>query len=141
LNKFKKAMGKLENAMEAASFAEEGDFETAHGVLRDELSRSEQLKKLKYDVDVILDEIDSHNSKAIALSEAGENEKAKELIVEIYASLEKVKKICREISRSLTHAPKSVSDKDKRPSEKERHKKYYYNFYKYKESLSGVDSE
>ncbi|MEW6110278.1 MAG: hypothetical protein AB1632_14095 [Nitrospirota bacterium] len=140
MNKLRKTISDIEKTVEAASFAEEGELETARGILRAEHSPSEQLKKLKHDVEALFIEIDTLSSKAIASSEAGEFEKAKEIMAEVNTKLENVKKIHKEIFDSLNYAPRIIPEKDKRHSDSEGQKKYHYNYYKYKESLSKAGS-
>lgn len=125
---------KIEDLMSAISFAEEGEFETGREIVRIENSTCEKLKRLRRKVDLTLDEIDNLTSKATTFSEAGDLERSQQIMAEANTKLERVKEICQKIS-NVIHAPKVISGEDKYLRISGKHKKYYYNYYRYKETV------
>ncbi len=121
---------KISALMEAISFAEAGEAKIAGEILNGENSLCEKLKRLRQKVDLTLGEIDSLTFEASAFSSAKEIENAEKKMAEVNAKLESIKKICREIS-------KAASSEDKSPCAAGEHKKYHYNYYKYKEANNG----
>ncbi len=85
----KRFFKKLEDTMAAVAFAEEGEFDTAKEILKEEEALTTNVKMLKGKVDVTFDNL---ISMAITFAEAGEVEKARALLKEAENSLEKVKK-------------------------------------------------
>ncbi len=79
---------KFEDAMAAVAFAETGEFETARGIMLEETSLAEQLKSLKREVDTTIDDL---TSLAITFAEAGEHDKAVEILKEAEKRLEEIK--------------------------------------------------
>ena len=84
----KKFIQKIENSFAAVAFAEEGEFETAREILNDDVSITGNVKKLKNDVDVTVDNL---TAMAIAFAEEGESEIAREILQEIETRLNTAK--------------------------------------------------
>ena len=79
---------KIENSFAAVAFAEVGEFETAREMLNDDPSITGNVKKLKNDVDVTIDNL---TAMAIAFAEDGESEIAREILQEIETKLKTAK--------------------------------------------------
>jgi len=129
---------KIEDLMSAISFAEEGEFETGREIMRIENSLCEKLKRLRRKVDLTLDEIDNLTSKATTFSEAGEIERSQQIMAEVNTKLERAKEICQKISNVINAQkviPKVISSEDKSLCTSGGHKKYYYNYYRYKKTV------
>jgi len=84
----KKFIQKIENSFAAVAFAEEGEFQTAREMLNDDPSITGNVKKLKNDVDVTIDNL---TAMAIAFAEDGESEIAREILQEIETKLKTAK--------------------------------------------------
>jgi hypothetical protein len=84
----KKFIQKIENSFSAVAFAEAGEFETAREMLNDNPIITGNVKKLKNDVDVTIDNL---TSMAIAFAEDGESEIAREILQEIESRLKTAK--------------------------------------------------
>ena len=84
----KRLLKRFEDIMAAVAFAEEGEFETAREILREEILLSKKIKKLQNEVALTIDEL---TSMAIAFAETGENEKALEILKEAEDRLEEIK--------------------------------------------------
>jgi len=84
----KKLIQKIENSFAAVAFAEEGEFETAREILNDNLPITGNVRKLKNDVDVTIDNL---TSMAIAFAEDGESDIAREILREIETRLKATK--------------------------------------------------
>ena len=84
----KKFLQKIENSFAAVAFAEEGEFETAREMLNDDPPITGNVKKLKNDVDVTIDNL---TAMAITFAEDGETEIAREILREIETRLKTAK--------------------------------------------------
>lgn len=76
----KKLLQKIENSFAAVAFAEEGEFETAREMLNNDPPITGNVKKLKNDVDVTVDNL---TAMAIAFAEDGESDIAREILQEV----------------------------------------------------------
>lgn len=84
----KKLIKKLENIFSAIAFAEEGEFETARQIMREEIPLSKKLQELKQEVALTIEDL---ISMAIAFAETGEHEKAMEILKEAEDRLVEIK--------------------------------------------------
>lgn len=97
----KKFTRKFEDAMTAVAFAEAGEFETAREIMLEGAPLDEEIKILKREVDITIDDL---TSVAITFAEAGEHEKAVEILKEIETRLDEIKKNVRRESHAHAHA-------------------------------------
>lgn len=136
MEKLKKVIKDIEDATVAASFAENNDVETARDLLNKDSELSERLRDLRFKVDAELIEVDDLTSKVVDCIRSGKNEEAQKVISEVNARLEKVNNLCRKTSSVINMLGNIFNSSDS-----ERPRKFYYNYYKYKESLKKALSE
>lgn len=99
-------MKRLVDIFAAVSFAEEGEFETAREFLAGENILFNKIKELQHKVDLTVDDL---ISMAITFAEAGEHEKAVEILMEAENKLENVKREFQKGLKGITLTPKMSS--------------------------------